>query len=50
MPDALHRLAIGLLLMLAFTACETAQPDQTPRLIMDPPEDTEQKPESSGPR
>lgn len=50
MHDALHRLAIGLLLLLVFAACETAKPDETPRLIMDPPEDTEPKPESSVPR
>lgn len=50
MDETLHRLALGLLLMLAFTACETAQPDKTPRLIMDPPEDTEQKPRPTTPR
>lgn len=50
MHDALHRLALGVFLMLSFTACETAKPDETPRLIMDPPEDTEQNSKSSVPR
>ena len=50
MQGSLHRLTIGLLLMFALTGCETAKPDATPRLIMDQPEDTEQKPEPPVPR
>jgi len=50
MHGSLHRLTIGLLLMVVLAACETAKPDATPRLIMDQPEDTEQKPEASVPR
>jgi hypothetical protein len=47
MHGSLHRLAMGLFLLLALTACETAKPDETPRLIIDPPDDTEPKPAPS---
>ena len=50
MHGSLHRLARGLFLLLAFTACETAKPDETPRLIIDQPDDTEQKPAPPGHR
>jgi hypothetical protein len=49
MHDSIYRLAIGSLLLLASTACETAKPDETPRLIMDQPEEAEQKPGPSVP-
>lgn len=41
MPHSVYRFALALLLMCAFAGCETAKPDETPRLIMDPPEETE---------
>ena len=41
--------SMGLIAVMAVTGCETAKPDETPRLIMEQPDETVVTPEQSEP-